>query len=328
MNLLIDQDDQQNAQQYDELPQTPDAELLQPEEEGPIIPPDTPEEVFRYEPAYTKKRSVLGPIVVIAVLLIIIAVAAYFSFFYKATDFMGYTPAEQREKVTPDSVISQAPVAAATTLPKVDTSEKIATQPTEAPEPTRTLARMENAIIEASRILSEIIMQHASDVNIGTVIIDESSFSVEISSPSRSAIEAYFAGLKAKLNSELSFYPSSGNYSGVRALITGTFPAINKYASPSKGSVDIGRTKQILGEKARESGLKVIELSSEKARMINGIWQTPLFIKIVGKMDQFQAFCERVGDEVENVAVSKIIVIFSTKQTATFVLRLEALKAQ
>ncbi len=325
MNLLIDQDDQQQPQQ-NELPlQTPEAEFPQTEEQGPYIPPDTPEEIFRYEPTYVRKRSILGPIFVITVLLIIIAVAAYFSFFYKSAEFEGYLPAEYKEKTVPEPTTSKAATAPTEPISEVSSQpQEIA--PTTSLEPSKSTSKPQNAITEAAKILSDILMQ-PTEINIGTVIIDESSFSAEISSQSRSAIEGYFAGLKAKLRSDLSFYPSTGNYSGVRALITGSFPAINKYATPSQSPVDVPRLKQMLNEKAQESGLKVVELTSEKARMIGGIWQTPIFFKVNGKTKQFQSFCDRIAENIGQMAVEKIIVMFPTKQSATFVLRLQVLQA-
>lgn len=325
MNLLIDQDDQQKQQPPDEPQETPETEMPQYEEGEPPLLADTPRDVYRYDRSYVKKRSVVGPIVVIAVLLLIITVAAYFSFFYKPSEFAGYTPSEKSKFALQDSFAAQPPDEQVSQ--PADLSERV---PVTA-KPERTVApaiarQGANPLSAAAKIISEILTPRPQDVTVGTVIIDDNSFSSEISSTSRSSIETYFAGLKAKLNGELSFSPSTGNYTGLRALITGSFASLHKEWQPGRQSIDIPQLQQTLQRKARESGLRVVELSSEKARTISGAEHTPIFVKLSGNEDQFNEFCAKTAEEFQNIAVSKIIIMFSARRAPTFVLRLEALK--
>jgi Tfp pilus assembly protein PilO len=74
-----------------------------------------------------------------------------------------------------------------------------------------------------------------------------------------------------------------------------------------------------------DKGLKVVELSSGETRTTAELKKTPFFVKVSGDMDAFSAFCSSISTMAPELAFSKIIILFTSRQQATYVLRLELL---
>lgn len=323
MNLLIDQSDQQQQQHSAEPQETPESKIQTFEDEGmAALQADTPKDYYRYDRAYKKKRNVLGPVLIIVVLLAIIMTAAYFSFFYKSNEFTSYTPSTKNKPWQKDSIATKTIIPP--TVSKTDSGKiKSLSNTIEKTIPPANKIAVNKPVAMTTTILSIITSSFPEDMNIGTVIIDENSFSIEVSSSSRSAIESYFAGLKKQVNGDLSFSPSSGNYSGVRALITGTFQSSKQeWRSDTKAS-NIDDLLKNIRQKAVDSGLKVVEITSEKSKTLSGLKRTPLFIKVTGDGNSFSTFSSSIVNITQNIGVSKLIVMFSSRQNVTYVLRLD-----
>jgi hypothetical protein len=335
MNLLIDQDDQQNPQPIEEPQETPEVSPQIYSEPASTLPPDTPEDYYRIDREYTKKRNVVGPVVIIMFLVLVIAAAAYFSFFYKSSEFPGYTPMSEKKTVV-DSTATVIPSVAApadekpatSPPPAVDNTEAKVTQPktTTIPENARPASSEGGPISRAAQMVSEIVDAAPEAVKVGTVVVDDNSFSAELSGSSRSVIETFYASMKSKFGGDLSFSPVGGGAGGARALYTGNFHSGADEGIPAPSGVDAAAAEKIIRQAISEKGLKVVELSRSKPRTAVDVKKTPFFIKVSGSSQAFNSFCSVIEQSSTPFAFSKIIALFTSRQQATYVLRLELLQ--
>jgi len=327
MNLLIDQEDQQNPQPMEELQETPEGPPQIYAEPAPTLPPDTPEDYYRIDREYTKKRSVVGPVVIIVFLVLVIAAAAYFSFFYKSSEFPGYTPMSAKKPNAVDSTAAMIPKAEEKTVTSEPAAQVMGSQPKTAviPEAVRPTVVEGGPISRAAQLAGQIVEAAPEAVTVATVVVDDNSFSAELSAGSRPVIETFYAGLRSKIGGDLSF-SSVGGGGGARALFSGNFHSGSGEAASAAAGVDATAAEKMIRQAISEKGLKLVELSRSKPRSLAGTTKTPFFIKVSGSLEAFKTFCSAVEGSATPFVFSKIIALFSSRQQATFVLRLELLQ--
>jgi hypothetical protein len=161
-------------------------------------------------------------------------------------------------------------------------------------------------------------------VTVTTMVLDESSFSMEVTSENKAAIENVFAAVHKEWASDLSFSPSAGG-AAVRGLITGTFSTTG--GDRAGLTVNPQAVAQELERTARTADLKVIELTEIKNMNQAGARRIPIFIKVRGTRSAFQTFCANVANQEWNLHVGKFILLNSQGDSATFVLRLELVQS-
>jgi hypothetical protein len=340
MNLLIDQRDQSNVPEPDWTPQ-PAEEPASPLLEEPAIPrgAETPLDYYNFEESEGRRRGILGPILIILFLLAAIGAAAYYGFFYKPQE-LGEFPKSTPKSTTVTTETAPAVVEPATTTPEV-TSGPGSSNPASAEKPAATLpapAHTEPAeppvtsvsgdgspMTRAAAMLSGILAARPAELQVSTLILDRQSFSAEVSADNRDIIENFASRLKNSVPGGLSSSPASGYYSGTRALVTGTFPALNPAQQPALDESQIQQIKQNLRTSAQDGGLKVIEVSQAKEITREGEVWTPVFVKVSGSESQFEQYCQRIAGDLPEMRLDKIILQTGAAK-AVGVIRLEAKK--
>ncbi len=325
MNLLFDQreDSGEKSQEWTQPP------LVEPQpplaSEAPAPPPVThpPLDYYQFEDGENRKRSVWGPLLVILGLLLAIVAAAYYGFFYKSQELSVYTPATQTAgEVAETSGAIESPAA---TTPVAITESTPAGAMTSIPA--RQSPPLEyagsNALATAMQLIANIMTALPADVRLSTLIMDESSFSAEVAADGRSAIENYFATLQARMPGQLSFSPSSGYYSGVRALINGTFADINPPTGTTTTAADLTRMKGELRQMAGDNSFAKPEISYGKAMLRGEVRYVPLFIKVTGTRENFAAYGRAIARRYPELRLSKVIMMLKAEEKVTGVYRLE-----
>jgi len=342
MNLLIDQREEAHMQEPEWTPETAE-QPASPLMEDPALPrnAETPLDYYNFDEPEGQKRSILGPVLIILLLLAAIGAAAYYGFFYKPEELGEFQKSAQQaapQASEPAPVLTEP--AAESTAPggsvaeEISSAEAPATEspaPVQAesvqPAPARTLPAETGGgspLARAAGLLGGILAARPADLHVSTLILDQNSFSAEVSAQGRAVIENYANALKSSVPGGLSSSPASGYYSGSRALVTGTFPSISSAAPPVVEAAELTRIKDDLQAAAREAGLKVIEVSQAKPILRSGESWTTVFSKVSGSESQFQAYCLNLAGRLPQMRLDKIILQTDKAQKTVGVLRLEA----
>lgn len=318
MNLLFDQREEGKKEPSFEEPRRLRDEDIQPFDEEPQDSPilERSPDFYDYDQKFKRKRSIIGPVFLIIILLGAIVAAAYFGFFYKPKDKLRPIASSteldiQPEQVTPSTGPEQ------NQIPQEQPAEVI-------PPTTETTS----AYTEASspQYFSTILSTITDDVRLNTLVLDETTFSMEVSANARSAIESFFAGLKAKIPVQLNFSPPSGYYKGARALISGSFSDTwreNKLSSPE---ITPDLVKRDIRSMATDVGVRVIEISTGKTIVRTDTKSTEIFVKVSGRVPQFETFFKQVLAKDWDLRLAKSILMYSPANTPIFVMRLEIVR--
>jgi len=337
MNLLIDQREESTLPEPDWTPQQeeqPASPILQ----EPALPKgaETPLDYYSFEEPESRKRGILGPILIILLLLAAIGAAAYYGFFYKPQELgelrkpaAAVQPAatEPAPAVTGSVPSTSAPAteAGGGNLPAetpTATAEPAATAPVATTAPA-VEAATGSPLARATALLGGILAARPAELQLSTLILDQNSFSAEVSAGSRSIIANYAEALKNSIPGGLASSPASGYYSGARALVTGTYPDLTPSATPVLAGESVVRLRQELRSKAQEAGLKVIEVSQAREMDRDGAAWTPVFVKISGSEEQFQQYCATLAAGLPLMRLDKII-LQSRGEQVVGVIRFEA----
>ena len=348
MNLLIDQREETNVQEPGWTPETAE-QPVSPLMEEPALPrnAETPLDYYNFDEPEGQKRSILGPVLIILLLLAAIGAAAYYGFFYKPEELGEFQKSAQQaapQTAEPAPVLTEPAVteSASTTGPAVESAtaaEPVAESApagqapdtgvpaSSRPEP----ARLQPAatgngspLARAAGLLGGILAARPDDLHVSTLILDQNSFSAEVSAQGRAVIENYANALKSSVPGGLTSSPASGYYSGARALVTGTFPSISPPAQPAVDAAGLTQIKEELRATASEAGLKVIEVSQAKPIQRSGESWTTIFAKVSGSESQFEAYCLSLAGRLPQMRLDKIILQTDKAQKTVGVLRLEA----
>jgi hypothetical protein len=329
MNLLIDQREETTATPPPTEEYTYSAAPL-PEE--PVVseaPIEHPVDYFDYARTGKTQRNYIFPIALIIILLVAIAAATYFGFFYKPGDLNFLTKIWKKNKpaVVQQPVVVTSPLVADTTKPVItppkDTTSTVAAEPVKPTTPPpvvsgdKPIAKMAQTFFQLSGMIP-------SQVNVTTMVLDESSFSMEVTSDNKAAIENLFATVHKEWASDLTFSPASAT-AAVRGLITGSLSGAG--ADRTGLTVNPQTVVQELERTARAAELKVIEITEIKNMNQAGARRVPIFIKVRGSRSGFQTFCANVANQDWNLHVGKFILLNSQGESATYVLRLELMQS-
>ncbi len=341
MNLLIDQREEANVQEPEWRPETAE-QPVSPLMEEPALSrnAETPLDYYNFDEPEGQKRSILGPVLIILLLLAAIGAAAYYGFFYKPEELGEFqksaqqaapqtaTPAAALTEPAAESTASGGSAVEETPLTETPAAESPAAVPTDPvqPAPARTLPEETDGtpLARAAGLLGGILAARPAELHVSTLILDQNSFSAEVSAQGRAVIENYASALKSSIPGGLSSSPASGYYSGARALVTGTFPPISSSTQPVVEAAELTRIKDDLQAAAREAGLKVVEVSQAKPIQRNGESWTTVFSKVSGSESQFQVYCQNLAGRLPQMRLDKIILQTDKAQKTVGVLRLEA----
>lgn len=333
MNLLIDQREDSGEKRQEWTPPVMDAPPSPVSEEPATVKPpatEAPLDYYQFDDSEGRKRSILGPLIVILGLLGAIVAAAYYGFFYKSEELRGYSPAIVQTETQPEptkpiaETITTEPAPAATTPVETETPPQSQSAATPAlPDYGSGQGPLQTAV----QLIATVIAARPQEVQLTTLIMDESSFSAEVSSASRADIENYFAALQTKVPGPLSFSPSSGYYTGVRALINGTFSDINKTIPAPTGEVDLKNLKKELRQLAVDNRFKSPEITFGKAVVRGTRHSTPIFIKVIGSEGDFEAYGRAIAQRYPYLTLHKIILMLKPTEKVTGVFRLEFVSA-
>lgn len=344
MNLLIDQrepsQDQEPAwrQSGAETPVSP----LQEETSAPPTV-ETPLDYYHFDETDGHKRSLWGPLLIIVVLLAAIIAAAYYGFFYKSHELSSAvkpstqleSPREMPTATTPvtgtgaEEAVSQPATAPVSESPAAGAEkEPPATMPAVTPRESAVLTTAASGaapLVRASELLTAILAARPGALQLNILIMDQGSFSAEVSADDRAAVESFAAALRSALPGGSSPTPPSGYYSGTRALVTGVYPGLNPATmTPVEGST-LAAAKQTLRSAAETAGLRLHEITQSRViERSSGSW-TPLFVKVSGREQQFSNYCQVLAAQLPAMRLDKIILEREGADAATGVLRLEAL---
>ena len=333
MNLLIDQKEQAGVQESDWTPPTTE-QPVSPMVEDPFLTKnlETPLDYYNFDESEGRKRGILGPVLIIIFLLAAIGAAAYYGFFYKPKELKEFsgtvqqstTPAAETAPVAAEPAPKDAAVTStAGGQSATPDAEAVAT----APAPVLIEASMPEGASPLARgaaIMGGILAAKPAGLQVTTLILDQNSFSVEVSAEGRNAIESFVAALKSSVPGGLTASPSSGYYSGTRALVRGSFPALNPATATSVDAQGMLQVKQDLNTLAQAAGLKVIEISQLKPIVHEGQRRSLLFVKVSGSEGQFAQYCLNLASRLPQMRLDKIILQTDKAPTAVGVLRLES----
>lgn len=340
MNLLIDQREQSLDQEPAWEPSGAEAPVSPLQEEASIPPMgETPLDYYHFDEPDGHKRSLWGPLLLIVVLLAAIIAAAYYGFFYNSQELStAVKPTTQLEspRETPAATDRDAAEAAGqpasapvTESPAVvGDKERPADLPEVAPRASSALTAAASAaapLLRASELLTAILAARPAGLQLNILIMDQGSFSAEVSAAERAAVESFAAALRSALPGGSSPIPPSGYYSGTRALVTGVYPGLNPASMAMVDGSALSAAKATLRSAAEASGLSLHEIT--QSRVINrgsGTW-TPLFVKVSGREQQFSNYCQALAAQLPAMRLDKIIIERDGADAATGVLRLEAL---
>ncbi len=326
MNLLTDHLDYKYEQDVtplvDELPGEPTAPSF--DETTPFEPVAAGHDIPPFE---KRRKGSMTPLIVIFVLIVSIAAIAYFGFL-RSGDVPADTPIAEQTKPKQAEQGTEKPLemsessqdapneqAQPQTQPPGTGQEQQGQQQTSAISGESGLARAAVQIRAAFAGLT-------TNIRLPTLIVDESSFSVEVTASSRNTLEAYYTSLKERLAGQLSMAPSPGTGAEARALITGMNKNSNNLAS-LVSSLTPQDLLSRLSEQARQTGLRLLESTQRSPIRQAGFVRTPVFIKFAGSRFQCESFVSQMATMGLKVKLSKIIYLTQNADSANFVLLLE-----
>jgi len=169
------------------------------------------------------------------------------------------------------------------------------------------------ALAQINSVMSVFQNALSPDVNLGSLIFDESTFTAEVSGNNSQAVQNYYNKLEAQLPGFASLN-SLTLPTGTQTLITGTVDLSSSSGqAPAQNQVE-----SRLNALVSATNVRKISLSSQSAA--NG--KTSYFIKVSGSLNDCMTFLNKVVQEGWNLKISKILLLPSTYNSdRVFVLR-------
>ncbi len=325
MNLLTDHRDYKYEQDetpvVDELPGEPAATTF--DETTPFEPVAAGHDMPSFE---KRRKGSMAPLIVIFVLIVSIAAIAYFGFL-RSGDGPADTPiADQTEPEQTEQGTRQPSEAAEPSQDNQTDQPQSQTQQQPIGQERRpsqvSAATGESNLARAAVQIRSAFAGLSPNIKLATLIVDENSFSVEVTASSRNTLEAYYTGLKERLDGQLSMAPSPGTGAEARALITGMNNDSDDLAS-LVSSLSPQDLLSRLSEQARQAGLRVLESTQRSPIRQAGFVRTPVFIKLAGSRSKCEAFISQIATMGLEVKLSKIIYLTQNTDSANFVVLLE-----
>jgi len=173
-------------------------------------------------------------------------------------------------------------------------------------------ASADAAVVNVLNALARIT---ATEMTLRTLYLDENSFSAEFQG---AQIEEVFNRLRRELPPAIKMNSSTSRTGGT-ALISGTFPARSASTFSGSEALSADQAGTMLKEKAASAGASVAELSvSPNPNNILSV-----FLRLEGTVAQVRSFVFNLLGTNWNFRISKIIIMPSSGQQATTVLRLQ-----
>ncbi len=331
MNLLEDYREQGVSQGEFEPPR-PQQPIQTDDLEPPTVAPPS---MSGYDPYSKRKKSSLMPFVLIVVLVAVVGGLAYWGLFRDDTDLDQLLEPESEATITEtessqpedETRVEQEPVES------TQTPEEMAQQPSR-PEPTAASRPKspipsrpggDQGLAQLHTWMGSVLDALPQQVTLSTLIMDESSFSVEVTAERRAQLELYFTNLKESMGESLSMAPSPGTGVEARALITNVFEIDS--SPPMSAGQNASSLLQTLREQATSFNLAVQESTIGQEIQVSGRKKMPLFFKVLGPTSQCREFLGSVAQQNYPIAISKLILMPKTLQQAEFVLRFELVTA-
>jgi len=290
MNLLKDKREQERSREPQEFPSTP----LQEFGSDSMVTTPFPE---------NKERKHFPWFPLLGILTILVASAAVYYFgFYKNTHEV--KPTAPQEQV----VVTEIPTT------EVKTEEIVEQQtPREAPVAEQVVApQKDDLLAKTAHIFTCLEKSLNSGSQLGTVILDNESFSAELSADSQTLLQSMVDTLRGMLTASVTF-PADLKVNSTSVLIHGSFPA--PAASTDGTQLSSSELEIRLRELAAAAGLTVMSISLTE--------QTPkqMFVKVSGSLTAGRIFIESFSTANINSRVSRIILMNGPQTNYTLVLR-------
>jgi hypothetical protein len=161
------------------------------------------------------------------------------------------------------------------------------------------------------------------DITIGTLYMDESTFTVDITSSEN--VGSFYSMLTGKCPSSVTFSPLHPAGVNERTLITGTINLTDQDFIQRTASSN-GNIENDIQSISTDVGVQIINLNIGQSRSFDNFKSTEIFIKVDGSFLQCQAFFEGIAQKRWNLRVSKILFIPTTGHNANLVLRLQKIE--
>lgn len=256
-----------------------------------------------------KKPKFTAPFLITLAIVIVGLVATYFLFFRPARDSGQYTLTPTvPEAVVDDSTSGIKPGAeGGEETPEVSVGEAV-------PVPVRD----RGANIKTSDVLTTFMKALPEGVHLGTLYLDERSFTAEVNAANRAEIVAFQEQLQEQISKEIRL---SGT--GVNALITGSFLATGNGSVVQPADIDRGALGPALSALAGEMGLDVVDLKIGEDKILGTTRAAEVFVKLKGSISDCQSYFEQIAQKGWNLKLSKMILMPSAGQEASIVLRFQ-----
>jgi hypothetical protein len=326
MNLLNDQwEKQQAASSGDSLKSSPVYQLVGEEPLAGVQDFTFPDPQQDFEQGSKKGKRIALSFILIFIFLAVAAAGLYFGYFNKELPKLPFGNLFTKSEAKIDTAITQAPIAVQPESTTVRTEAEIPT-PAETPSE-NVVEESQPAIALCAMNLDKLLGAQPQDVRIATLILDETSFSVEVLSRNRQSAETFYQGLKNQMSGEIAFSAAAGTAETARALISGTFSSSSSPSVIDKSAMlTRDQLRSHLSQASGKTGAKIMELSIGETMLSSGVAKAPVFVKVSGLQSQCQAFFGQMAQEGKNLRVAKIILMAGNPQQASLVARLELLQ--
>ncbi len=283
MNLLHDKREQErnHHKDFSELESEP---LFSEEKTKPELPPKR----------RGQKKKRLGMGILGAILLLVVAVVIIYFGFYK-----------------PKQTIIDEPGIV---------SDNLQTEQADQQEPARKVLREQeqptgselSSIAMAATILQRVQQNLEGGDQLGTLVLDEGSFSAEITSNSVDNAMAVYDRLIQSLPSEISI-TSTQPTAGRNVLISGTFPVPE--SAPSQ--TEKNNLRSVVDTIADQHAVTVTSFTMDEQAGGRAF----IFLKINASISRCQQFLQTMSQQVSGIQVSKLILMPAGNDDFTCVLR-------
>ena len=258
------------------------------------------------------KRSFAKPFITTFIALVVIVVAGYFGYKYffaeqgqvvqDTTEQEGIAGPGQPQLAEPESIQTEQPSATAEGQP-AGTSQ--------AP----------SGILSTSANMGHIVKALSPNIRLLTLILDETSLSIEVAASSSQQVEAFYQSLKSQVSGELSITSSSTIGPEVRALISGATSTAIAELRVSENPPASGEFSAAVRKMAADTGARLADFTVGNPFSSGRYRKTPVFIKLGGSAQVCSAFFNAFSARFVDLQVSKVILITQPDGTANLVLR-------
>ncbi len=161
------------------------------------------------------------------------------------------------------------------------------------------------ALAQINSVMSVFQNTLSDDVDLGSLIFDESTFTAEVNGNSRQAVQNYYNKIQSQLPGFASVNTLAPS-SGTQALITGTV----KLSTGGGQTPAADQVESRINALVNSTNVRKISLSQSAA---NG--RTSYFLKVDGSLNDCMTFYNKVVQEGWNLKISKILLLPSTSDS-------------